>query len=72
MGIKNLDIFGHPIALNFNKEGTSYQTWIGGVFTLLIYVFTLLFVAYKSNVLYNNLDDSLQSGQSLTDFENLP
>ena len=39
---------------------------------MLIYVFTVGFVVYKSNVLLNHLDNSLQSGMLLTDYDDLP
>ena len=34
--IRNQDSFGHPISFNFNKNGDSYTTVIGGFISLLI------------------------------------
>lgn len=34
--IKNLDVFGYPISLNFNKKATTFQTIYGGFSTILI------------------------------------
>jgi len=34
--IKNEDMFGHQIVLNFNKNGDSHKTLIGGCGSLLV------------------------------------
>ena len=33
--IRNQDIFGTPIQLNFNKKGSSHKILLGGLFTLI-------------------------------------
>ena len=45
--IKNHDIFGTPVSLNFNQDGTNYKTLIGGLFSLLIKVVMILFFIHK-------------------------
>ena len=45
--IKNHDIFGSPVSLNFNKDGSNYKTLIGGLFSLLIKVVMILFIIHK-------------------------
>ena len=45
--VKSTDMFGHTIHLNFNKNGDTHKTFIGGLFSILIkvalafYVYTL-------------------------------
>ena len=45
--VKRCDKFGHPIQFQFNNQGSSFQTFVGGMFSLginvlmLIYVYTL-------------------------------
>ena len=43
--VKDIDMFGHTIKLNFNKNGDSHKTFIGGLFSMLIKV-TLAFYVY--------------------------
>lgn len=59
--IKDIDLFGHPIELNFNKKGSTHNTFIGGFlsifirFGLLVYV-TVIF--YKMFSYGNNIERS--------------
>ena len=34
-GVKRIDIFGHPITLNYNKQ-PQYRSMIGGITTILV------------------------------------
>ena len=36
--IKIFDIFGHPVQLNFNKNGTTHKTIIGGFASVGFYI----------------------------------
>ena len=38
------DMFGHVINLNFNKNGNSHGSFIGGVFSVIIKLMLLLYV----------------------------
>ena len=40
--IKDFDIFGHPVKLNFNKNGTTHKTMIGGVASVGFYVASIV------------------------------
>lgn len=42
--IKDFDMFGHTIQLNFNKQGDTHKTVIGGLFSILIKLFLGLYV----------------------------
>ena len=34
--IKDIDLFGHPIELNFNNKGSTHNTFVGGFFSIFI------------------------------------
>ena len=44
--IKDIDMFGHPIELNFNKKGSTHNTVVGGFFSIYIRMFLLFYVGY--------------------------
>ena len=40
--IKDLDLYGHPVELNFNKDGKTHKTILGGfvsIFVIAMYYF---------------------------------
>ena len=49
--IKEQDIFGHHVALNFNKKGDTYQTLCGGLISVLLKSVILAFIIYKTLLL---------------------
>ena len=55
--IKTHDLFGHKIELNFNKKGSSHNTLIGGVFSILIKMVMLIYIYLLVKKLVNNEDD---------------
>ena len=42
--VRGNDLFGHTVNLNFNKKGTSHNTVIGGVFSIAIKFFMLIYI----------------------------
>ena len=42
--IKNFDMYGHPIELNFDEEGTNHKTLIGGIVSMLIQIGLLTYI----------------------------
>jgi hypothetical protein len=44
--IVNLDFLGYPITLNFDRKGSTYKTFIGGLFSLIIIVFSLYYTSF--------------------------
>ena len=42
--MRNKDLFGHLITLNFNKRGQYHRTSLGGCFSILIKVFIYVYV----------------------------
>ena len=55
--IVNADDFGYPIMLNFNRQGSSANTVIGGIFTTIIKSALLFFLALKIYGLTIHQDD---------------
>ena len=55
--IRNQDIFGHPVNLNFNNNGSVHKTLCGGVASLLIKVIVLLYMVILLRKLVLQLDD---------------
>ena len=43
-GITSIDLFGHPIELNFNNRGSRHNTIIGGFISIFIRLGLLLYV----------------------------
>ena len=58
--IKDRDMFGHEIPLNFDKKGPTYNTVIGGFFSTVIKVGLFLYIAicFKRLIL-NEKDDTI-------------
>jgi len=58
--IKQQDMFGHQVVLNFNKKGDTYQTTIGGAISLLVKLVIFGFVVYKIILLVGLKDNSYE------------
>ena len=43
----NRDIFGYEIRLNFNRDGSTHRTWIGGVLGLVTAALMTSYVILK-------------------------
>ena len=69
--VKSKDMFGHTIKLNFNKQGDTHQTIIGGFFSLIISLAmtTYVFINVKKLWLYE--DDSLNLEIQKLDLDSL-
>ena len=42
--IKDYDRYGHPVKLNFNKNGPTHNTFLGGIGSLVFYFVIFLVV----------------------------
>ena len=51
--VKKNDMFGHNIALNFNKNGGSHTTFIGGIVSILVKVFMSIYIYLSLMKLFN-------------------
>lgn len=68
--LKDQDFFGHSIALNFQKQGDTYNTTIGGFFSTIIRcAFAVyIYLIFKKMVLMEG--DTNASVSSTLDLEN--
>ena len=44
--VRDIDMFGHRIELNFNNKGSMHKTIVGGFFSIYIRLFLLFYVIY--------------------------
>ena len=44
--IREKDIFGKEVSLNFDKKGNKYKTLFGGILTIMFYMFILSVTIY--------------------------
>ena len=65
--IKSQDFFGHQVSLNFDKNGDTHNTTIGGFFSIFIRAFIAWYVIIKFNKLLTYGDDNMQYTESLVD-----
>ena len=59
--LKNQDMFGHVITLNFKSKGETYPTCIGGVFSILIYIGMTFYVGWNVKKLVKMEQDTLST-----------
>ena len=67
--IRSFDIFGNNITLNFNSNGNSHKTYIGGVCTLLSTLFFIMYCGQK--ILNASGNESIQFDKKKIDPNNL-
>ena len=68
--LRNRDIFGHPIKLNFDKKGDSHKTVIGGFFSMLVQAFFLWYIIFHFRKIILK-DSDVQYTQSALELEKL-
>ena len=59
--IRNFDIFGRPLNLNFDKKWNSYDTNVGGVFTGMMVIFTFIYTGILFNIMVNHNQNTTSS-----------
>ena len=45
--IRDHDLFGHPVVLNFKQQGDTSNTVLGGAVSILIKIFLVTFLYFK-------------------------
>ena len=69
--LKTYDWFGHPIGLNFDKQGLIYKTAFGGAFTILIRLFINIYALSLLNDLHHRERDNTVTNSNLVQSDNL-
>jgi hypothetical protein len=52
--VKNFDIFGYPVHLNFDKKGNTHQTVCGGLTSYLWFIFITITIIVQFIVMCTN------------------
>ena len=69
--LRDIDIYGEPVVLNFNKKGSLHKTYMGGLLTImgriliLFYTITLLIEMFGFSNDTTNIQDSIEEVESL-------
>lgn len=69
--IRNYDMFGHLITMNFNKRGAQHKTQIGGVFSIVIKFAIYVYVILNFKTLLSlgaNKNGTITSSQNIKSF----
>jgi hypothetical protein len=64
-------MFGHPIQLNFNREGHTKNSFIGGVVSICLKIAMFVYVIINIKKLILSEDDDLMSEEFLLKHEEL-
>jgi len=49
--VKQIDIFGKPLLLNFGEDGSTHKTLIGGYLSIIYYLCILGFIGFRMNAM---------------------
>ena len=69
--VKDIDMFGFPIQLNFDKQGSTFNTLPGGCLSLLINLILLGYSILKVDKMWFLKGDSIAFDQEPVDMESL-
>ena len=56
-----LDMFGKKVNLNFDRDGDTYNSPYGILFSIMIFTIVLIYSGLRTNVLVNYLQSSVSS-----------
>ena len=65
------DFFGHQVSLNFDKNGDTHNTIIGGFFSIFIRLFIMWYIVMNFYKLITYEDDNMQYTESLVDLSEI-
>ena len=68
--LQSQDLFGHPIALNYNKRST-YNSSLGGFISILLKLLIMGFTIHKGKIMLTNKDDEIKQSEQVMNFEEL-
>ena len=57
--LRSYDWFGHTVTLNFNREGKTHNTTIGGFCSLILRIGVLIYLIFHINKLVNRTEDDI-------------
>ena len=59
--LKNQDLFGHQVQLNFNRNGSVHTTPLGGVFSIFLKTLYIIYFSYLLNKMFDYGEDRTYS-----------
>ena len=59
--VRDIDMFGHRIELNFNNKGSEHKTIVGGFFSIYVRLFLLFYFVYVLNMMLTFDNDTLRN-----------
>ena len=62
-------MFGHQVGLNFNKQGSTYTTMIGGMCSVIVKIMLSAYVLYLLDKLYYHKSDIIMTLDSYNDLK---
>lgn len=66
------DDFGHPVTLNYNRRGSTHNTVFGGLISLIINCFMLLFTVILADQMFAFERDQITTLTLSNDLEQMP
>jgi hypothetical protein len=69
--LKDRDNFGHRVALNFNGQGDTVNTTVGGLLTIIMNTVIYSFLIMKMHVMITRGDNFVSKNEEFTNFEKL-
>ena len=67
--VKDHDMFGHSVVLNFNQQGDTFKTRLGGFVSIILKIILSTYFCIQAKKMLNNEMDTLTLSQSLTNYE---
>ena len=67
--IKEQDMFGYSVVLNFNQQGETFRTSLGGVVSVILKLILSTYFLIQVKKMLNNEMDQLGLNQTLTNFD---
>ena len=69
--IKDMDMFGHVIQLNFNRKGELHRTFIGGFISVFIRSAMIMYFFWHLKTMFFMEDDNITSYNKMKDIINM-
>ena len=68
---RDIDVFGHPIQLNFNKKGSAHNTLFGAFATLFVLAFLVVYFWIHFYRMWTYGNDTISRYDETVDLENI-
>lgn len=69
--IKARDMFGHPVTLNFNRQGDTYFTTCGGIISIVLNLVLLQYVLIKFEIMVKRTGDAINVVSERSNFTDI-